>query len=147
MESFQRNPNGGNNSSAARAEEARKAKANRNMSAPDFEMRRSLRKPARGGVFLRALSASIWFDIYFLVESALPAAPKGEKMRARAISVNFARLQRIFRFFRSLVSAFPSRFFFVATKNKIQIFPCRSRSRFLISSRWQGATAVNVNKM
>jgi hypothetical protein len=42
---------------------------------------------------------------------------------------------------------FSSRFFWSATENKIQIFSCRLRMRFLISSRWQGAKSAGVNKM
>jgi hypothetical protein len=67
-------------------------------------------------------------------------------MRARAISVNFACAQQFF-VFSSLVLLFQSRFFLRRHKNKIQIFSCRSGGRFLISSRWQGEKAVNVNKM
>ena len=67
-------------------------------------------------------------------------------MRARVISVNFTCAQRFFVFFQSRF-AFSVKIFLRRHKNKIQIFSCRSGRRFLISSRWQGEKAVNVNKM
>jgi hypothetical protein len=43
-------------------------------------------------------------------------------MRARAISVNFARVQRNFRFFRILVSLFRQDFFASEQKIKFRFF-------------------------
>jgi hypothetical protein len=68
-------------------------------------------------------------------------------LRVRGGWVNFARGASIVCAFDDSELDFSSRIFCLAHKNKVQVFSCRIRARFLISSGWQGAKSAGVNKM
>jgi sorbitol-specific phosphotransferase system component IIC len=81
------------------------------------------REGKRRAALLRAfLAVSSGWTFVFLTKAAARGAPKRKKMRARAISVNFACVGTIFNLFRSLVSHFQSRFFSLQQKIKFRFF-------------------------
>jgi hypothetical protein len=61
--------------------------------------------------------------------------------------VNRAPAQSLAMFPRDFRVHFSVKIFFDPKENKVQIFSCPNEKRFLISSRWQGAKIVGVNKM
>lgn len=83
------------------------------------------------------------------------ASDWGEKNARAATAVNRGEVSESgcgvpADFVRSWVDVdllFSVKIFLNDNENKIQIFACRFRNPFLVSSRWQGANSLDVNNM